>query len=90
MPTLARLNNPSHGVANIELAHNRDIDTYVETADLAFFVLGEDAHKKHGVNYDHGEMLIYSPRFKPEIQGIDLDHPTVWVAQTVDFDFSTL
>lgn len=90
MPTLARLSNPSHGVANVELAHNREIDTYVETAAIGFFVLNQEAHKQHGVEYDNGEMLIYSPRFQPKIQGIKLDQPTVWVAQTIDFEFSTI
>lgn len=89
MPTLARLNNPSHGAASLEMAHNRDIDTWVDSADIAFFVLSGEVAKKYGVEEDLGEVLLYSPRFVPNTEA-NLDRPTTWVGQSIDFDYSTL
>lgn len=89
MPTLARLNNPSHGAASVELAHNREIDAWIDNADIAFFVLSGEVAKKYGVEEDLGEVLIYSPRFQPNVE-TGIDHPTVWVGQSIDFDYSSM
>lgn len=89
MPTLARLNNPSHGAASLEMSHNRDVSAWVETADIMFFVIGGEMAKKHKVEEDLGEVLLYSPRFLPNTEA-NLDRPTTWVGQSIDFDYSTV
>jgi len=63
----------------VECVYNRDLEADI-SKDQMFFVLSEDVRKKFDIDYDLGEMLIYSPFFEPELS-------TMWVAQTIDFDF---
>jgi hypothetical protein len=49
--------------------------------ELTYFVLSEEIREKFDIDYDLGEMLIYSPHFEPNMS-------CMWVAQTIDFDFT--
>lgn len=66
----------------VECIHNRELMVPVKD-DQLFFVMSEEIHEKFGIVYDHGEMLIYSPKFEQ-------DYSCMWVAQTIDFDFLDL
>ena len=90
MPSLARLSNAELGEASLECAHNREIETFIGDPKMPFLVLSEDAHQKLGVDYDNGEVLIYSPHFKPEVEGYNLDNAVPWIAQSIDLEFSSL
>ncbi len=63
----------------VECIFNRELTSNVDS-DQLFIVLSEDVRKKYDIDYDLGEMLIYSPYFEPELS-------CMWVAQTTDFDF---
>lgn len=79
MTTFAKLRAPEEGLAAVECIYNRDLDRYIDP-DLLYFVMSEEVHEKFGVDYDLGEMLIYSPKFATDLG-------CMWVAQTIDFDF---
>lgn len=79
MTTFAKLRGPEEGLAMVECIHNRDLERPVDT-DRLYIVLEEEVRQKYGIDYDLGEMLIYSPQFEPELS-------CMWVAQTIDFDF---
>jgi hypothetical protein len=80
MTTFAKLRAPETGLASVECIHNRDLERLVDP-DLTYFVLSEEIREKFGIDYDDGEMLIYSPEFEPDMS-------CMWVAQTIDFDFT--
>ena len=79
MTLFARPRLDEDGAISVECVYNRDLHAYI-SKDEMFFVLGEDVRKKFDIDYDLGEMLIYSPFFEPELT-------SMWVAQTIDFDF---
>jgi len=79
MPTMARPRDLRDGLAIVDCVHNTELSVPVKE-DQLFFVMSEDVHKKFGVDYDEGEMLIYSPKFEPQFS-------CMWIAQTIDFDF---
>ena len=79
MTTFAKLREPEIGDAFVECIYNRQMEKAVDPK-LTFFVLSEEAHEKFGIEYDNGEMLIYSPKFESDLS-------CAWVAQTIDFDF---
>ena len=66
----------------VECVHNRELMVPIKE-DQLFFVMSEDVNKKFGIDYDLGEMLIYSPKFEEHLA-------CLWVAQTIDFDFLDL
>ncbi len=74
----ARLDDPDE-VIGVECVFNRELIADVDNTHL-FFVLSEEVRKKFDIDYDLGEMLIYSPYFEPDLS-------CMWVAQTIDFDF---
>jgi hypothetical protein len=73
-----RIEDPDE-VIGVECVFNRERTADVDK-DQLFFVLSEDVRKKFDIDYDLGEMLIYSPYFEPALS-------CMWVAQTIDFDF---
>jgi hypothetical protein len=79
MTTFAKLREPEWGEAMVECIHNRALEEIVDPA-LTYIVLGEHVRQSFGINYDQGEMLIYSPHFRDDLG-------CMWVAQTIDFDF---
>lgn len=79
MATFAMLREPEDGECMVECIYNRELEAEVP-ADMRFFVLSEEVHNKFGIDYDNGEMLIYSPEFMKDLS-------CAWVAQTIDFDF---
>ena len=89
MPTFARLNSAEMGEASLECAHNRELEVSIGDPDILFFVLGGDTAKKYGVEEDLGEVLLYSPKFVPKTE-TGLDKATIWVGQSIDFDYSTV
>jgi hypothetical protein len=86
MVTFAVVREPDQGNPTCECAHNRDIELEVDPS-LTYFVMSDDVNEKYGIDYDDGEMLIYSPDFGHPDHG---DDRCLWVAQTIDFDFHGL
>lgn len=82
MTTFAKARITDEDVPLVECVYNRDLMVPV-LDDQLFFVMSEEIHEKFGIDYDCGEMLIYSPRFES-------DMTCMWVAQTIDFDFPTV
>jgi hypothetical protein len=80
MTTFAKLRAPEWGTAVVECIHNRELERPVDP-ELTYFVLSEEIREKFNIDYDLGEMLIYSPSFEPDMS-------CMWVAQTIDFDFT--
>lgn len=64
--------------AMVECVYNRDLMVPVDTDEL-FFAMSKDVHEKFGVEFGKGEVLIYSPKFEPELT-------CMWIAQSADFD----
>jgi hypothetical protein len=79
MTLFARARLEPDEAISVDCIYNRELTAEVNTNNL-FIVLSEDVREKYGIDYDLGEMLIYSPEFEPELG-------CMWVAQTIDFDF---
>lgn len=82
MTTFARPRLDEDEIPLVECIHNRELMVPVKD-DQLFFVMSEEVHEKFDIDYDLGEMLIYSPRFEEDLG-------CMWVAQTIDFDFLEL
>jgi len=82
MTTFARARFEDDSLPIVECIYNRDLMVPVKT-DQLFFVMSEEIHDKYEVDYNLGEMLIYSPKFEE-------DYGCMWVAQTIDFEFFEL
>ena len=82
MTTFARARLNDYDLPIVDCVYNTDLSVPVKD-DQLFFVMSEEVHQKFGVDYDNGEMLIYSPLFEKEMS-------CMWVAQTIDFDFFEL
>lgn len=79
MTTFARARITDESLPIVDCVYNTDLSVPVKD-DQLFFVMSEEVHEKFGVDYDLGEMLIYSPRFEEDLH-------CMWIAQTIDFDF---
>lgn len=79
MTLLAKARLDPDEAIEVECIFNRELTSNIDS-DQLFIVLSEDVRKKYDIDYDLGEMLIYSPYFEPELS-------CMWVAQTIDFDF---
>jgi len=86
MISFARVREPEKGNPFCECIHNRELEHEVNP-ELTYFVMSDDVHEKWGIDYENGEMLIYSPDFGHPDHG---DDRCLWVAQTIDFDFFAL
>lgn len=82
MTVMARLRDTELGNAVAECIYNRELEVEID-GGAYFFVLSPEVHEKFGIDYDKGEMLIYRPGFQPQ-------YGCCWVAQTIDFDFTTM
>lgn len=79
----ARVREPETGEVWCACAHNRDLEYHVDP-NLTYFVMSDEVNAKYDVDYEDGEMLIYSPDFGHPDHG---DDRCLWIAQTIDFDF---
>lgn len=82
MTTFARARITDEDLPIVDCIHNTELSVPV-VDDQLFFVMSEEIHKKFGVDYELGEMLIYSPKFESDLS-------CMWIAQTIDFDFFEL
>ena len=82
MTTFAKLREPEIGEAFAECVYNRDLEAEVDPT-IRFMVMSEEVHDKFKVDFDDGEMLIYSPDFRKDLS-------CMWIVQTIDFDFTEL
>lgn len=83
MTVFAVMRDPMLGSPELECVYNRELTTSIGRDDQRFIVMSEELHEKYGVDYDAGEVLLYAPDFRPDIE-------CMWVGQTIDFDFSEL
>jgi hypothetical protein len=82
MTTFAKVREPEMGNVMAECIANRDLEVELDPT-LRYIVMSEEVHDKFKVDYDSGEMLIYSPYFRKDLS-------CMWVVLTIDFDFTEL
>ena len=82
MTTFAVLRDPEVGATSLECIYNRTLTSDLDDGNMKFIVMSERVHELYEVDSDYGEVLLYSPHYRPDLS-------CMWVGQSIDFDYTT-